>query len=143
MQRLPTPLRKIVFHVVAPKVSLGASAVIWDAQGRVLLVHHTYRNPDWGFPSGLVGRHEQPAAALSRELHEELGVAATIERLLHAEVDAPIRHLTLFYAATLLGAPQHRGPEIDGLLYAAVSELETLVGDPPASWLVQALERRS
>jgi 8-oxo-dGTP diphosphatase len=133
MRRMPTRLRLLLVYIGSPKMTVGASAIIWDTKGRVLLVRHTYRSPAWGFPSGLVGHREVPSAALARELREELGVQATIGALLHAETHAPGRHLTLYYQVHLQGAPSHDGVEIDAFRFADLEELEELAG--AIAWL--------
>lgn len=54
-----------------PRVAAGA--LFFDEQGRVLLVHPTYKDT-WDIPGGYVECGESPAAACRRELAEELGV---------------------------------------------------------------------
>ena len=139
LRRVPTRAQKLVLYLSAPKLTLGASAVILDEQGCVLLLHHTYRRPGWDLPSGMVGHNEQPAMALARELREELDVSATVGTLLHAEVYPSTRHLTLYYHVAIQGMPRHDGREIDASRYVSADELVALTEDSPApAWLLQA-----
>ncbi len=57
--------------LIAP-VAFGAHAFVVDEAGRVGLVRHSYR-PGWSLPGGGVARGEPAAAAVLRELGEELG----------------------------------------------------------------------
>lgn len=56
--------------------TLGVRAVVTDAEGRVLLVEHTYLH-GWWLPGGGVDRGETAEQAVVRELREEAGVVAT------------------------------------------------------------------
>ncbi|HWU25940.1 MAG TPA: NUDIX domain-containing protein [Rhizomicrobium sp.] len=54
-------------------VALGVAAIAEDKEGHVVLVRHSYR-PGWHLPGGGVARGEAPAAAIMRELGEEVGL---------------------------------------------------------------------
>ena len=61
--------------------ALGAAVVIVNAEGRVLLVHHTYGRRNWEIPGGVTEPGESVIETALREAREELGVAVVIERL--------------------------------------------------------------
>ena len=58
----------------------GAGAVVRDGQGRILLLK---RSDDgrWSLPAGMIEPGEEPADAVLREVFEETGVIAEVERL--------------------------------------------------------------
>jgi 8-oxo-dGTP pyrophosphatase MutT (NUDIX family) len=70
---LPRKVRRGAVHLLAPSFTVGAICVIERADGRVLLVRHSYRRR-WGFPGGLVKRHEAIDVAARREAREEVGI---------------------------------------------------------------------
>lgn len=60
--------------------TLGAFAIIFDAQGGVLLCHR--RDMDaWNLPGGHIESGELPTEAVKREVKEETGLEVSIERL--------------------------------------------------------------
>lgn len=128
--RLPVWAKRRAIELFAPKVTLGACAVIEDAAGRILLVRHTYRRQPWGLPGGLVRHGEQPADALAREVREELGVEATIGPVLIAHNASLLRQLTIYYQVTLQVTPHVDGFELDGMRYVAPDDIAALTGRP-------------
>jgi ADP-ribose pyrophosphatase YjhB (NUDIX family) len=59
----------------------GATNVVLDDQDRVLLVRRA-DNHQWTLVSGIIEPGEEPAAGALREIEEETGVIAKVERLL-------------------------------------------------------------
>lgn len=137
---LPASAQYRLMRWGAAKVSFGACAVIRDQQGRVLLLHHTYRRTlPWGLPGGLGCGDEQPWQTVAREVREELGVDATVGPLLHAAIYEPTGHLTLYYQACIDALPRFDGVEIDALRFATPEEVRELLGDRELPWLTVAL----
>ena len=66
-------LRKIVGH--RPLLQVGASVILEDKQGRVLLQKRT-DNHCWGYPGGSTELDERVEDAAARELFEETGLTA-------------------------------------------------------------------
>lgn len=59
---------------------VGANAAVFDDHDRVLLVHRA-DDRQWGLVAGWVDPNEEPGEAICRELQEEIGVTARIDRL--------------------------------------------------------------
>jgi 8-oxo-dGTP pyrophosphatase MutT (NUDIX family) len=84
-QSLVARLRSRLFHLyflLTRPMTLGVRAAVFDAQGRVFLVRHTYV-PGWHFPGGGVESGETALDALMRELHEEGHIVLAGEPKLH------------------------------------------------------------
>ena len=73
-----------VYSRMQARYTIGVAAVVKDDRGRILLVEHSYhpRYP-WGLPGGWIGHDEDPAAAVTRELMEELQLEVDVIRLIH------------------------------------------------------------
>ncbi|HEY0958591.1 MAG TPA: NUDIX domain-containing protein [Novosphingobium sp.] len=87
--RLAHVLRRCWWRIRKPRLH-GCRVLAFDAQGRVLLVRHSYGSGKWMPPGGGIGRSESPITAALRELREETGCAlqdameiAEVEERLH------------------------------------------------------------
>jgi 8-oxo-dGTP pyrophosphatase MutT (NUDIX family) len=63
----------LVYKALRTPVAFGASGIVEDYAGRILLVRQRYA-PGWHFPGGGVERGEPPSEAVVRELQEEVGL---------------------------------------------------------------------
>ncbi len=117
-----------------------------DTRRRVLLARRTEGRELaglWEFPGGKVEPGEAPEAALIRELHEELGVRATVgEAVLCVSYDTPGRRLLLDVRdVTVQGRP--RGLEGQALAWVPLARLREYPMPPADKPVVDALLRRS
>lgn len=62
-----------VLNAALPRKRIITQGLIRNERGDYLLCELTYK-PEWDLPGGVVEPGESPAAGLSREIHEELGV---------------------------------------------------------------------
>lgn len=64
-------------HPLAARITrpltMGVRAMIFDGDGRVMLVRHSY-TPGWHMPGGAIEPRETAEQALARETHEETGL---------------------------------------------------------------------
>lgn len=64
-----------------PKKRMGAGCLLFNEQGKILLVKPTYK-PGWEIPGGVVEENELPKQCCQRELREELGLERKVGALL-------------------------------------------------------------
>ena len=116
-----------------PRVAAGA--LFFDDQGRVLLVHPTYKDT-WDIPGGYVERGESPAAACRRELREELGIDREPQRLISVDWAPNNREgdkILFMFNCGNLGTDEARirlpADELDRWEWVALGQLDNYVID--------------
>ena len=71
---------RALLNAFLPRKRAIAQMLVRDPEGRVLLCNLTYKQ-DWDLPGGVVEVNESPHHAVSREVHEELGLSIDAGRL--------------------------------------------------------------
>lgn len=118
--RLPISIKQKLIWLLNPKYCVGVLAFIPkpDDPTKFLLADHSYRGLiSWSLPGGFKHKHEHPEAAIAREVKEELGVEAMVERLLHAAISEFGISIDLVYLCRLVDMPLRfrLGREIAGV----------------------------
>jgi len=110
--------------LVTSKFLVGVLAVIFDEQGRVLLVEHTYR-PDypWGLPGGWLKRGEGAAEAIERELLEETGFVVRATRPLLVGGDGERPRLDLVFSCAYESGTFRPSAEVSEARFFAPGDL--------------------
>jgi len=110
----------------------AAGVLFFDEAGRVLLVKPTYK-PGWEIPGGGLEPGESPSDAAAREVREELGIVATVGRLLvvdWAPNPADGDKLLFVFDGGVLPTSTVvvvDGAEIDGYRYVLDEEIDALL----------------
>lgn len=95
---LPARGRRLAVRAIAPKYTVGTVCVIERDDAAILLVRHTYRER-WGTPGGLLKRGEDAAAAVKREVREEVGLEVDLAGEPSVVVDAERQRIDIVFRA--------------------------------------------
>jgi 8-oxo-dGTP diphosphatase len=122
--RLPSPARRRLVRLGQRRFTATVAAMIFDAEGRVLLLDHVFR-PDsgWGVPGGFLAKGEQPEAALRRELKEEINIELESVELLFARTLLKPRQMEIYFRARAIGQPEPCSFEIRSAGWFSIDDL--------------------
>ena len=119
----PSWLQGVASRIIRPLFQVFAAAVIFDREGRILLVKLTYqRFHPWGLPGGSLEYGETPEAGVRREVHEETGWQIEIEKLLFVKTWTPDR-VGLYYVCRIADGEFHPSDEVSEFGYVALNDL--------------------
>ncbi|MCB1779591.1 MAG: 8-oxo-dGTP diphosphatase MutT [Candidatus Competibacteraceae bacterium] len=110
------------------KIIHVAVGILTNAAGEVLITRrpdHVHQGGLWEFPGGKVEEGEPAAAALSRELHEELGITVqAAEPWLHVRHDYPDKCVFLDVWRVVVWRGEPHGREGQPLTWALPAGLQ-------------------
>jgi 8-oxo-dGTP diphosphatase len=118
----------------AQRAAIGAACVIFDREGRVLLVHHTYGRLNWELPGGGSEAGESPTETARRELFEETALHAEPDRLTGVyyepgHEDGPMLHFVFQCRWHDQLEPVAASPEVSEVRYWPLDGLPTPISD--------------
>lgn len=123
-KRLPGVVRRRLVRTGQRRFTVTAGAMIFDDEGRILLLDHVFR-PDcgWGIPGGFLSKGEQPEAALRRELREEIGIEVEDVEMLFARTLPRPRQIEIYFRARAIGCPEPCSFEIKSARWFSIDDL--------------------
>jgi ADP-ribose pyrophosphatase YjhB (NUDIX family) len=123
-RHLPGVARRRLVRMGQRRFTVTAGAMIFDEEGRILLLDHVFR-PDsgWGIPGGFLTKGEQPEAALRRELKEEIGTEVEDVEMLFARTLPRPRQIEIYFRARVIGQPQPCSFEIRSAGWFSIDDL--------------------
>lgn len=124
---------RVWWRRVDDRPSEGCALIVQNEVGHVLLVRHSYCEPEtWMLPAGRMSRKESPLAAASRELLEEVACVLKEARVIEFE-DTPywgIRDNTFIIGGMADLLPKADLREIEEAAFFPVDELPPTASKP-------------
>jgi len=120
---LPLWSQIILSRIVRPLFQVFVAAVIFNADGKILLVKMTYqRIHQWGLPGGSLNYSETPEVGVIREVLEETNLYVEVERLLLVKSWSPDK-VGLYYLCKIKAGDFQPSDEVSEYGYFSMTDL--------------------
>lgn len=96
---MPSPLKRHAVRIASPTFTAGAVCVL-EHEGEVLMLWQPHR-PGWSLPGGFMGKGEEPADAVRREVAEEVGLDIDPGDPVAVRVDPQAQGIDVIYRVRL------------------------------------------
>ncbi len=121
---------------------IGVTGVIFDDQGKILVVKHSYRDGEyWSLPGGFIKGREHPMEGLAREIEEETGFIVKPEENLRVRTDRDTARLDFSLTGKLTGGEFMPSKEVTEARFYSPENLPLL--PPDQLLLIQAIITRN
>lgn len=132
-------LTSTVAHWSEHMFRVGAFAIIFDAERKVLLCHR--RDIDiWNLPGGEVESRELPTEAVVRETREETGLEVKVDRLVGVYGKPDKDELVFAFLCSVMGGEITESEEADDCRYFDLERLPVNTSPKQAERIVDALD---
>jgi len=119
--------------------TIGAFAIIFDAERRVLLSHR--RDIDaWNLPGGGVETGETPVEAVMREVTEETGLEVAVDRLVGVYTNTRRDDIVFTFVCRVTGGALQLTEESSDHRYCALTEMPRSLTPKNVERIREALE---
>ena len=121
---LPPRVRRWSMRATQTRFTVTAGAVIFNDEGQVLLLKHSFRSGSgWGIPGGFLEAGEHPEEALRRELHEEIGLEVRQVEIFTARSFKRVQQVEILFRCRANGGVKPQTIEIEQAQWFSVHSL--------------------
>jgi 8-oxo-dGTP diphosphatase len=139
----PEAVRYWTLRLINARFTVTAGAIIFNAQGQILLLKHPFRaGSGWGLPGGFLKHGEQPIDALRRELQEEINLEIENVEVFWTRSFKRPRQIEILFIAETSERPQPQSVEVDCAVWFNANELPTGLPEDQKSLVERAVEKR-
>ena len=140
---VPASIRLWTLRISNARFTVTAGAVIFNAEGQVLLLKHPFRvGSGWGLPGGFLKQGEQPLEALRRELEEEIDLKVENVEFFWARSFKRPRQIEILFTAETRALPQPQSMEVESAVWFNSNELPEGLPEDQKALVQRAVEKR-
>lgn len=142
-RRIPGRVRRWTMRFTNARFTVTAGAVIFDDEGKVLLLKHRFRSGSgWGLPGGFLKPGEQPLDALRRELREEIGIEIEQVELFWTRSFRRPRQIEILFRGLGKGRAHPKSIEVERAVWFSSDELPAGLPEDQKLLIERAVEKR-
>lgn len=124
--KLPKHFQLGIMRIFQDAFLVGVTGIIFNKQGEILLVKHTYRGNGWSLPGGYMKAKEHPKEGLEREIFEETHLTVNADERLKIRTDRETARLDIAYIGTFIGGEFMPSAEVSAADFFAFESLPAL-----------------
>lgn len=126
---LPKSLQLRIMRLREAQFLVSVVGIIFNADDKILLFHHSYRKNPWGLPGGYIKAKEHPKEALEREIREESGLVVSADRQLKIRTDRETSRLEVVLTGEYLTGEFSPSSEVTKSGFFSFDDLPQIPGN--------------